>query len=289
MAAVAVGALDPAELDPANPAWVTAVDLVFDRLTGYDTTTNAAVPNLASSWSTSDLVHWTFTLDPGRTFSDGAPVTASDVVTSLERVAADPTSLPGARLDVIDGVAGLAAGSTWVVGAKVGGSGRIYQTQVKLYLSRGEVLWTGECTCPMQVDCKHSVAVAIVARQTFGLAGAAAPATPAAYVSDSDLARWAVVPALDEPASWTDQPPPDEYDRYDYDDDGYPDPLAALHHLHPGAPTTPGLPAWERAVRAVVGLSLIHISEPTRLLSISYAVLRLQKKKKNKIYHLADT
>ena len=150
-------------------------------------------------------------------------------------------------------VSGLAASSTWVVSAKVRGSGRIYQTQVELYLSRGEVLWTGECTCPMQVDCKHSVAVAIVARQTFGLAGAATLATPAAYVSDSDLARWAVVPALDEPASWTDQPPPDEYDRYDYDDDGYPDPLAALHHLHPGAPTTPGLPAWERAVRAVVG------------------------------------
>ena len=105
----------------------------------------------------------------------------------------------------------------------------------------------------MQVDCKHSVAVAIVARETFGLAGAATLATPAAYVSDSDLARWAVVPALEEPASWTDQPPPDEYDRYDYDDDGYPDPLAALNHLHPGAPTTPGLPAWERAVRAVVG------------------------------------
>mgnify|MGYP007068775102 CR=1 FL=1 len=30
------------------------------------------------------------------------------------------------------------------------------------------------------------------------------------------------------------------------------------------------------------GLSLIHISEPTRLLSISYAVFCLKKKKKNK-------
>ena len=32
----------------------------------------------------------------------------------------------------------------------------------------------------------------------------------------------------------------------------------------------------------VIGLSLIHISEPTRLLSISYAVFCLKKKKKNK-------
>ena len=31
-----------------------------------------------------------------------------------------------------------------------------------------------------------------------------------------------------------------------------------------------------------VNLSLIHISEPTRLLSISYAVFCLKKKKKNK-------
>eukprot|EP00658_Telonema_sp_P-2_P035444 TRINITY_DN25777_c0_g1_i5.p1 TRINITY_DN25777_c0_g1~~TRINITY_DN25777_c0_g1_i5.p1 ORF type:complete len:110 (+),score=10.63 TRINITY_DN25777_c0_g1_i5:77-406(+) len=35
-------------------------------------------------------------------------------------------------------------------------------------------------------------------------------------------------------------------------------------------------------VSAVTGLSLIHISEPTRLLSISYAVFCLKKKKKKK-------
>ena len=34
---------------------------------------------------------------------------------------------------------------------------------------------------------------------------------------------------------------------------------------------------------AALSLSLIHISEPTRLLSISYAVFCLQKKKKNKL------
>src|SRR5674536_388823 len=47
-------------------------------------------------------------------------------------------------------------------------------------------------------------------------------------------------------------------------------------------------PAWQPArsaaahdvLRAVEELSLIHISEPTRLLSISYAVFCLKKKKK---------
>eukprot|EP00658_Telonema_sp_P-2_P064318 TRINITY_DN5325_c0_g1_i1.p1 TRINITY_DN5325_c0_g1~~TRINITY_DN5325_c0_g1_i1.p1 ORF type:complete len:113 (-),score=31.46 TRINITY_DN5325_c0_g1_i1:70-408(-) len=38
---------------------------------------------------------------------------------------------------------------------------------------------------------------------------------------------------------------------------------------------------WELAL-AVFSLSLIHISEPTRLLSISYAVFCLKKKKKKK-------
>eukprot|EP00658_Telonema_sp_P-2_P082205 TRINITY_DN862_c0_g2_i8.p1 TRINITY_DN862_c0_g2~~TRINITY_DN862_c0_g2_i8.p1 ORF type:complete len:129 (-),score=21.09 TRINITY_DN862_c0_g2_i8:39-425(-) len=37
---------------------------------------------------------------------------------------------------------------------------------------------------------------------------------------------------------------------------------------------------WESRAPAPHGLSLIHISEPTRLLSISYAVFCLKKKKK---------
>src|SRR5678815_3374154 len=39
---------------------------------------------------------------------------------------------------------------------------------------------------------------------------------------------------------------------------------------------------WRRAVIVPLYLSLIHISEPTRLLSISYAVFCLKKKKKIK-------
>lgn len=107
MAAVGVGPLDPAKLDPSNAAWVSAVDLLFDGLTGFDEQTNAAVPSVASAWSTDDLTTWSFAIDPGRRFSDGNAVTAADVVTSLERVAGDQTSLSGAQLDIIEGVSAL--------------------------------------------------------------------------------------------------------------------------------------------------------------------------------------
>src|SRR5678815_6043210 len=42
----------------------------------------------------------------------------------------------------------------------------------------------------------------------------------------------------------------------------------------------PGHVLWDQSFQAVLKLSLIHISEPTRLLSISYAVFCLKKKKK---------
>ena len=45
--------------------------------------------------------------------------------------------------------------------------------------------------------------------------------------------------------------------------------------------------AFEKFLSLVYSLSLIHISEPTRLLSISYAVFCLKKKKKinTQMYH----
>ena len=39
---------------------------------------------------------------------------------------------------------------------------------------------------------------------------------------------------------------------------------------------------WDFVADTVLGLSLIHISEPTRLGMISYAVFCLKKKKKKK-------
>eukprot|EP00658_Telonema_sp_P-2_P075807 TRINITY_DN6557_c0_g1_i4.p1 TRINITY_DN6557_c0_g1~~TRINITY_DN6557_c0_g1_i4.p1 ORF type:complete len:107 (+),score=11.60 TRINITY_DN6557_c0_g1_i4:690-1010(+) len=58
-----------------------------------------------------------------------------------------------------------------------------------------------------------------------------------------------------------------------------------LHLAHPGeglAPAVRVVPSGGIGGDAIVALSLIHISEPTRLLSISYAVFCLKKKKKNK-------
>eukprot|EP00658_Telonema_sp_P-2_P078135 TRINITY_DN7240_c0_g1_i1.p1 TRINITY_DN7240_c0_g1~~TRINITY_DN7240_c0_g1_i1.p1 ORF type:complete len:129 (-),score=20.31 TRINITY_DN7240_c0_g1_i1:69-455(-) len=44
-------------------------------------------------------------------------------------------------------------------------------------------------------------------------------------------------------------------------------------------PPCQGAVPWRETVPSALGLSLIHISEPTRLLSISYAVFCLKKKK----------
>src|SRR5678816_767946 len=51
--------------------------------------------------------------------------------------------------------------------------------------------------------------------------------------------------------------------------------FGALHVLYNNAGVL-----WKDRDRSVLELSLIHISEPTRLLSISYAVFCLKKKKK---------
>eukprot|EP00658_Telonema_sp_P-2_P043592 TRINITY_DN31517_c0_g1_i1.p1 TRINITY_DN31517_c0_g1~~TRINITY_DN31517_c0_g1_i1.p1 ORF type:complete len:126 (-),score=12.30 TRINITY_DN31517_c0_g1_i1:12-389(-) len=51
--------------------------------------------------------------------------------------------------------------------------------------------------------------------------------------------------------------------------------------VKPCVTTTMVMSSW-----TVTGLSLIHISEPTRLLSISYAVFCLKKKKKHTKHHI---
>lgn len=56
----------------------------------YLTISNADLtlsPSLATKWSpNADGSEWTFTLDPKATFSDGSPVTAKDVVATIERL-----------------------------------------------------------------------------------------------------------------------------------------------------------------------------------------------------------
>jgi oligopeptide transport system substrate-binding protein len=109
---------DPALVIPTEPAEMIGADLLFDSLTvqpGGVVKTGMPVdvePDVASSLTPdADHMVWTVVL-AARTFSDGAPVTAADAKYSLERVAAlGSDSLPGARLEIVEGYDALAAGS----------------------------------------------------------------------------------------------------------------------------------------------------------------------------------
>ena len=116
-------------------------------------------------------------------------------------------------------VRGLEIAGPWAVGAGVQGNGRSYRTQVTLYLARGELQWSGTCTCPMQVDCKHAVAVAIVARQTLGSVSSAGGLDPGGSADDAAEGRGTGTDGLPRPPN-----------------------LARL-----------GSPTWEQALRGVLG------------------------------------
>jgi peptide/nickel transport system substrate-binding protein len=72
---------------------IRAVALLGGRLFSYDEDGNVG-PGLAQSGTASpDQLSWTFTLRPDLKFSDGSPLTATDVAASLERVRTDPTNV----------------------------------------------------------------------------------------------------------------------------------------------------------------------------------------------------
>ncbi|AHF75784.1 Putative substrate-binding component of ABC transporter [Sodalis praecaptivus] len=62
---------------------------IFDSLVVNDAKSQS-VPGLASSWRIVDDTHWVFQLRPDVTFSDGAPLTADDIIASINRA----TNLP---------------------------------------------------------------------------------------------------------------------------------------------------------------------------------------------------
>ncbi len=69
---------------------------------------NALGPDVATAWSASaDASEWTFELNPNATFHDGRPVTANDVVASLNHHRGEKTTSAAAALlkDVVDIVA----------------------------------------------------------------------------------------------------------------------------------------------------------------------------------------
>lgn len=110
--------LDPASASLAAPAELMTVDLLFDGLTDIDVE-GAPVPALAESWSADvERKIWTFVLDEDRTYTNGDPILAVDVVASLERLLrGGDSSLAALRLerlvgfrDFIDGRTPTAAG-----------------------------------------------------------------------------------------------------------------------------------------------------------------------------------
>ncbi len=80
---------DPVGLDPHKTQATSTRNMlenVYDTLVMFDSSMQI-VPGLAESWETSeDALTWTFKLRDGVTFHDGSPLTASDVVFSLNRI-----------------------------------------------------------------------------------------------------------------------------------------------------------------------------------------------------------
>lgn len=99
-----VGALGKASAVTRDPHGVQAnesdyliIALRYDTLTvpGSDTT---VAPRLATSWDSTDLRRWRFTIAENAHFHDGTPVTSDDVVWSLRRLRETPSGasrLPG--------------------------------------------------------------------------------------------------------------------------------------------------------------------------------------------------
>ncbi len=100
----------PATLDPARQGDIASAAVtaqLFETLTAVDPSL-AVRPALAQSWVVSDAGHRVeFTLRPGLTFSDGTPLTATDVVESWRRLL-DP-SAPSPLASLLDDVSGAQA------------------------------------------------------------------------------------------------------------------------------------------------------------------------------------
>ncbi|MBL8585019.1 MAG: twin-arginine translocation signal domain-containing protein, partial [Rhizobiaceae bacterium] len=90
----ASGTMDPAQ-STADPD-AARISLVFERLVVLDDTFSAA-PQLAKSWeSNATGDEWTFKLQDGVKFHDGAAFTAKDVIFTFKRLLDPKTASPGA-------------------------------------------------------------------------------------------------------------------------------------------------------------------------------------------------
>ncbi len=107
---IVIGVTDKVtDLDPANAydffTW-EVLNNVMEGLVKYKPGSLEIVPGLAEKWEVSeDGKVWTFTLREGLKFSDGTPLTAKDVVRSIERVMkinGDPAWLVTSFVDKVE-------------------------------------------------------------------------------------------------------------------------------------------------------------------------------------------
>lgn len=106
---VGIESFDPVGASPASVPQLVLADLLYDTLSVIDDA-GAPQPGLATFSANVDLTVWRFEIDPDATFADGSPLTADDVVFSLDRVLAGGRgSLAAVRLDRIADIAAAGA------------------------------------------------------------------------------------------------------------------------------------------------------------------------------------
>ncbi|MFS0868286.1 ABC transporter substrate-binding protein [Microbacterium sp. 179-B 1A2 NHS] len=107
---------EPSSLNPLYDTNLNALNIFYDVFTQLTTIDEKGdvVPSLATEWSAdASLTTWTFTLRDDAVFSDGSPVTASDVVFTYETTMADPEANLAGYMTTIESVE--AASDTEVV------------------------------------------------------------------------------------------------------------------------------------------------------------------------------
>ena len=89
---------EPSGFDPASIFRVESENIAFNVYSGlvtYDGVTGEIVPDVATDWSTTDNMNWTFNLREGVTFHQGyGDLTAEDVVYSYQRITDPATGSP---------------------------------------------------------------------------------------------------------------------------------------------------------------------------------------------------
>ncbi|MCP4958233.1 MAG: ABC transporter substrate-binding protein [Actinomycetia bacterium] len=107
---ITIATTEPESFDAHHVISTRAIDLaglLHQGLTVVGTDGRAA-PGLAESWTSDDLITWTFVLKPGSTFSDGTPITATTFASSWQALASQSTRARSAYLGIEASIANWA-------------------------------------------------------------------------------------------------------------------------------------------------------------------------------------